>query len=77
MKRVSLSRLDLCKLSKFQVAYIVICFFRITLICLAKVDGLAKEKVMVYEAEAEFSIDALNNINDTVWFRVLNTQPKY
>jgi len=40
-----------------------------------KVEGLAKEKVMVYEAAAEFSIDKLNGINSTVWFRLLNSQP--
>merc|ERR1712192_49493 len=40
-----------------------------------KVEGLAKEKVMVYEAGAEFSIDLLNGINNTVWFRLLNSQP--
>merc|ERR1711971_564902 len=40
-----------------------------------KVEGLASEKVMVYEAGAEFSIDLLNGINNTVWFRLLNSQP--
>jgi len=40
-----------------------------------KVEGLTKEKVMVYEAETDFSINDLNGINNTVWFRILNSQP--
>ena len=44
-------------------------------ISLAQVEGLTKEKVMVYEAETDFSINDLNDINNTVWFRILNSQP--
>lgn len=40
-----------------------------------KVEGLAKEKVMVYEAPVDFSLEELNGINNTVWFRILNSQP--
>ena len=45
-------------------------------ISVAQVEGVAKEKVMVYEAETDFSIDRLNGIDNTVWFRTLNSQPK-
>jgi len=42
-----------------------------------KVEKIAKDRVMVYETNSdEFSIESLNNLNDTVWFRVLNSQPK-
>ena len=44
-------------------------------ISLAQVEGLAKEKVMVYEAPVDFSLEELNGINITVWFRILNSQP--
>jgi len=47
-----------------------------------KVEGLTKEKVIVYESATDFSIDDLNSnvddlngINNTVWFRILNSQP--